>query len=90
MRISQLEWDDDNVEHVARHQVTPQEVEDVCFGFHISRKEDGGRYILSGQSGEGRYLNVVIERVGGGLFRLVTAFEMSESYKRSYRKRIRK
>lgn len=90
MRIGRLEWDDDNVEHVARHQVTPQEVEDVCFGFHISRKEDGGRYILSGQSGEGRYLNVVIERVGGGLFRPVTAFEMSESYKRSYRKRIRK
>lgn len=90
MRIGRLEWDDDNVEHLARHQVTPQEVEDVCFGFHISRKEDGERYILSGQSGEGRYLNVVIERVGGGLFRPVTAFEMSESYKRSYRKRIRK
>ena len=90
MRISQLEWDDDNVEHIARHEVTPQEVEDICFGLHIARKEFGGRYILAGQSAEGRYLNVVIETVSGSVFRPVTAFEMSETYKKSYRRRIGK
>lgn len=89
MRIGQLDWDDDNVERIARHQVTPEEVEDVCFGFHISRAEHGGRYVLSGQSAEGRYLNVVIERVRGGVFRPITAFAMSERYKRSYRNRTR-
>ncbi|MBI2872567.1 MAG: hypothetical protein HYY00_05175 [Chloroflexi bacterium] len=89
MRIGELQWDDDNVEHIARHNVTPAEVEEVCFGVHIAAKEEGGRYVLSGQSTGGRYLNVVVERVGKGVFRPITAFEMSEGYKRRYRARLR-
>ncbi len=48
MQISELQWDDENIEHIAQHNVNPQEVEDVCFGIHISRREGGRRYILSG------------------------------------------
>jgi len=88
VRIDDLQWDDENIEHIARHNVDPQEVEDVCFGLHISVREKRRRYILSGQSIGGRYLNVVVERVGKGLFRPVTAFDMSENYKRRYRKRL--
>jgi len=87
--ILELEWDDENIEHIGQHSVSPQEVEDVCFGFHISVRERNQRYILSGQTAAGRYLNVVIERVGKGLFRPITAFEMSENYKHSYKKRLR-
>lgn len=90
MIINALQWDDDNVGHIARHNVNPQEVEDVCFGVHISEREKEQRYILSGQTAGGRYLNVVVERVGKGLFRPVTAFEMSEDYKRKYRRRLGK
>jgi len=90
MKIDSLYWDDENIEHIARHNVNPQEVEDVCFRTHIGEREGAQRYILSGQCANGRYLNVVIERVGKGLFRPITAFEMSESYKRRYRKRLRK
>jgi len=88
MKINELQWDDDNIEHIARHVVNPQEVEDICFGFHIYVRESGQRYIMSGQSASGRYLNVVIERVGKGVFRTITAFEMSENYKRRYKKRL--
>ncbi len=90
MLISELEWDDDNIGHIARHNVNPKEVEDICFGLHISQKESELRYILSGQTVAGRYLNVVVERIGKGLFKPITAFEMSENYKRSYRKRLGK
>ncbi len=89
MKIDSLYWDDENIEHISKHNVNPKEVEDVCFGTHIIRRERDRRYILSGQSANGRYLNVVIERVSKGLFRLITAFEMSENYKRRYRKRLR-
>jgi len=89
MNIESLYWDDENIEHISKHNVNPQEVEDACFGTHIIRKEGNRRYILSGQSANGRYLNVVIERVSKGLFRPITAFEMSENYKRRYRKRLR-
>ncbi len=54
MRISDLEWDDENIEHVAHHNVNPQEVEDICFGVHISERESGQRYILSGQTTAGK------------------------------------
>ena len=90
MIIGELEWDDENAGHIARHNVTPEEVVDVCYGLHLSEKAGGQRYILSGQSANGRYLNVVIERIGKRLFRPITAFEMSESYKARYKKRFRK
>jgi uncharacterized DUF497 family protein len=88
--ISELQWDDENAGHITRHDVNPQEVEDVCFGIHIIVKERNQRYILSGQTAAGRYLNVVVERVSNGLFRPITAFEMSDNYKRRYRKRLGK
>lgn len=88
MKIGELNWDDNNIEHIARHGVTPQEVEDVCFGFHIYVREGRQRYVISGQSASGRYLNVVVEQVGKGVFRPITAFEMSENYKRRYKKRL--
>jgi hypothetical protein len=88
MNIGELNWDDNNIEHITRHGVAPQEVEDVCFGFHIYVRESGQRYVISGQSISGRYLNVVIERIGKGIFRPITAFEMSESYKRRYKRKL--
>jgi uncharacterized DUF497 family protein len=84
--IESLEWDDENVEHIARLGVNPAEVEDICFGLNLGEKEGRQRYILSGQTRGGRYLNVVLERVGGGLFRPISAFEMSESFRARYRK----
>ena len=88
--INELEWDDENVEHIARHNVSPKEVEDVCFGLYLSEREGNNRYILSGKTEDGRYVNVVVERVGKGIFRPITAFEMSEKYKVRYKKQIRK
>lgn len=90
MKIAELHWDDENIEHIARHNVNPQEVEEVCFGVHIIGKEKGQRYILSGQSAAGKFLNVVIEQVGKGIFRPITAFEMSENYKKRYRRKLKK
>lgn len=90
MIIGELEWDDENIGHIALHGVNPQEVEDVCFGLHISKSEKKSRYILSGQTVGGRYINVVIERIGMGLFRPITAFEMGKNYRERYRKILRK
>ncbi len=87
--IAELQWDDENVNHIARHRTDPQEVEDVCFGIHVIRSEGEGRYILSGKTTTGRYLHAVIENIGKGLFRPITAFDMSEKHKRKYRRRLK-
>ncbi len=89
MRIKGLCWDDENIDHIAQHGVSPKEVEDVCSGLHFSRKIRNQRYMLSGQAANGKYLNVILEPIGKGFFRPKTAFEMSETYKHSYRKRLR-
>ncbi len=31
MDVTELLWDDDNIEHIARYRVSPNEVEDVAF-----------------------------------------------------------
>ena len=32
LTISELLWDDWNEAHIARHHITPEEVEEICFG----------------------------------------------------------
>jgi len=32
MKIYELIWPEDRIEHIARHRVRPEEVEEVCFG----------------------------------------------------------
>ena len=88
MKFVSLEWYDENIEHISKHRVTPVEVEDVCFGLHIAYSGENNRYILYGQTDNGRYLKIVLKRLHGSRFRPITAFDISESEKRSYRKRF--
>lgn len=87
MRIKGLCWDDANIEHLARHGVDPVEIEDVCFGKHISFRGHRRRYILYGKTEGGRMIMVVLERLSGQVFRPITAREMTESERHSYRRR---
>ena len=89
MKISALDWDDENVEHIGKHRVNPVEVEDVCFEPHIAYSGEDDRYILYGQTENGRYLKVVLKRLHGTRFRPITAFDMSDSEKHNYRKRFK-
>ena len=93
MRIDWLIWDDWNVAHIAEHGVTPEEVEEVCEASrHIARRAamtDYGqtRYRLYGQTYEGRYLFVVLDKIEAGSFYVVTARDMTERERRNYRRR---
>jgi uncharacterized protein len=88
MEINWFEWDDDNIDHIARHKVSPDEVEDVAFDdeplIRKGRKET--RYML-GCTAAGRYLFVVYVLRGKGTARVVTAMDMDEKTRRLYKKR---
>jgi len=60
MRITELEWDYVNVEHIARHGVNILEVENICFESHLSIRGHNRRYILYGKTSNDRYLKVVL------------------------------
>lgn len=64
MRIKAFIWPDERKDHIARHGVTPEEVEQVCFGrSFVQRAKSEGEspvYYILGQSKSGRYLFCVV------------------------------
>lgn len=88
MRIERLEWDEHNLEHIARHDVEDCEVEEVVWGdpvFRRVRRTD--RYQGFGQTEAGRYLMVVIDRLQGDNFYVVTARDMTRTERRRFARR---
>ena len=89
MEIREFVWPPDRIDHIAQHGVTPEEVEQVCFGHPlvqraVSQGENPVYYIL-GQTDEGRYLFCVVIRFPDGKGYPVTARLMSDKEKRRYR-----
>jgi hypothetical protein len=61
MIFSWTEW---NIEHIARHGVTPEEAEQIVRGARppFPREAGGDKFLVWGQTNEGRFLQVVFVR----------------------------
>lgn len=84
--ITQLIWDDWNIEHIARHDVVPEEVErslsdpDALF---LKAKE--GRVMVLGRT-EKRLLTIVLNaQETNGVYYVITARDMSKKERALYR-----
>lgn len=88
MREIYFEWDEWNIDHIAQHDVEPDEVEEVFEDFHIIRKTRQGRRIAYGQTLDGRYLFVVFVYRNSRIY-TITARDMTRQEKRFYRRRRR-
>ncbi len=86
--IIELIWDRRNVAHIDRHNVTPQEVEEVCFTNHYSHRVGGRgryrRYMVIGQSETGRYLTIFVDFQRRCVFYPVTARDAAENERRFF------
>lgn len=91
MEIREFEWDDNNIDHIARHKVSPDEVEDVAFDDDpwVRKGRKGTRYML-GFTIAGRYLFVVYVPKGKGIARVITAMDMDDKTRKLYRKRSKR
>ena len=59
--VEDIIWDEQNVEHLAAHQVNPDEVEDVIWDDPWFEQRRGRhRYHVYGQTSGGRYLFIVL------------------------------
>ena len=89
MRIHELLWPQDRIEHIAQHSITPDEVEEVCLSKpFIQRAKSQGEnpvYYVLGQTNSGRYLFCVVIRFPDGKGYPVTARAMTDREKRRYR-----
>lgn len=74
--VRHLNWDPGNVAHIARHSVTPEEVEQLCQGPYILRQAYRGRMMI---------LAVVLELEEEGVFYPVTARPASRKERQRYR-----
>ena len=82
--VRRLSWDAWNVSHIARHQVTPEEVEQVCHGQHVQRQAYAGRIMLIGTTEAGRILSVVLNPEENDMYYPVTARPASRGERRVY------
>ena len=65
MIIQKLIWDEWNVEHIARHNVNPDEVEGVCGSRKIFiTKVSGQKIRVIGRALSGRYLTIFLANKG--------------------------
>jgi uncharacterized DUF497 family protein len=91
MTIDEFIWPEERIEHIARHGVTPEEVEEACFGKSLVQraKSEGENpvYYVLGQTDAGRYLFCVVIGFPDGKGYPVTAREMTDKEKRRYRRR---
>ncbi len=93
MRIRALVWKDVLVEKIVdKHDVCPDEVEEVVYEDSTKevRRIGQERYGVFGQTEDGRYLFIVLDRDDDpGDFVVVTARDMTDKEKRAFRRQKR-
>ena len=85
MKWYTFEWDENNIDHIARHDYTPDEVEEV-FIENCEVRRIGERYIARGATIDGRMTVVVFERKKTAI-RVVTARDMNAREKQAFRRK---
>ena len=85
MHISGFDWDDRNRDHIARHNVEPEEAEEAFLGRRLIFRSYESRYILLGRSAAGRYL-ILAFSLSGGIARVITARDMTKAERKRYQR----
>jgi uncharacterized DUF497 family protein len=89
MKIERISWDQETVDHISNHSVSPEEVEEVLFNDVTSpliMRGKEGKYLAYGKTNGGRFLSVV----WAARYRktkIITARDMSKKEKQFYKKR---
>lgn len=87
MKRARFEWDEQNLEHIARHGVDQDEAEAILDNDPLILRTADNKYLAYGQTDEGRYLLVVFIRKPGPLIRVITARDIKDGEKQRYRRR---
>ncbi len=90
MRISEFEWDEGNLLHLALgHGIGPEEAEEVFAEAPLYRKTKRGHYAAFGPTSAGRLLVILFERKGTGRVRAITGWDMDRAERRYYQRQMR-
>ena len=85
INIRRLIWDAWNIAHIARHNVTPEEVEQVCHTDPVVQKEKKGRLLVFGPTESDRMLVAILDQEEEkGVYYPVTAYKASKKLTKIY------
>ena len=83
--VRRLIWDSWNIAHIARHDVIPHEVEEVCHGQPVSSQTYKGRLRVVGPTRRRRLLTVILAPTEeSGVYYPVTARPADRKERRGY------
>lgn len=87
---AEFEWDEANIEHLTRHEVSPNEVEQVILDPHaliveMQSHPEEERFKAIGMTSAGRIL-VVVFTLHGAVIRPITSYEGSRRDQEMYLK----
>ena len=85
INIRRLIWDAWNIAHIARHSVTPEEVEQVCHTDPVVQIGKKGRLLVFGPTDSGRMLAVILDKEEEkDMYYPVTAYKASKKLIKIY------
>lgn len=84
LSILRLVWDSWNIAHIARHEVTPDEVEEVCHNNPLVQIGKKGRLLVIGFNQEGKMLTVILDEESQSIYYPVTARASSKKERKLY------
>ncbi|MCR4324467.1 MAG: hypothetical protein NUV69_02150 [Candidatus Curtissbacteria bacterium] len=83
--IRKLLWDAWNTAHIARHNVTPDEVEQICHADPVVQIGKKGRLLVFGPTDSGKILAVILDKEEEkNVYYPVTAYKASKKLIRIY------
>lgn len=86
MRIDDFIIEDGREEHIARHHVTLDEVDNIVYGRHVHQHLERELYSITGRTDAGRFLTVIIAHRSRHVFALVTARDADRVERSHYRR----
>lgn len=89
MQVENISWDQDTVDHIARHLVSPEEVEEALFNeidSPLIMKGKQGKYLTYGKTDGGRLL-LVVWAAKYRKTKIITARDLTKKEKQFYNRR---
>jgi len=83
MVIERLVWDDWNRRYIARHEIIPEEVEQVITNEYVFFPSHKGRVVVIGLSDAGRALHITLAAREAQIYYVVTA-RVADRKERAY------
>ena len=83
IEIKKLIWNEWNVFHIVKHQVTPVEVEEASHSVLGVFKSYKGRWVVIGTTIKGRVIAIVLSSKGNDEYYVVTARDASKKERRA-------